>query len=170
MKLCVLFCFLYSFFSHRLCLGGGGSGFEGVASLLWQGPDAGLAGGAVPETGKCLEAHPQDLLFVFRLWHWLLQHLHFYTIMSLTKQYTEKKNLLPVFFLFTYVKKNGTKFQMDVLCFRNTQGVIKRVFLHMLSLLSNCSRRCGSVHTSSFPTKTISFACVYIDIVGRLLS
>lgn len=81
-----------------------------------------------------------------------------------------KKNLLPVFFLFTYVKKNGTKFQMDVLCFRNTQGVIKRVFLHMLSLLSNCSRRCGSVHTSSFPTKTISFACVYIDIVGRLLS
>lgn len=59
-------CFLYSF-SYRLCLGEGGKGVQGGASLLWMGPDAGLAGSAVPETRKCLEAHPQDLLFVFRL-------------------------------------------------------------------------------------------------------
>lgn len=85
--------FFIQFFFPQIVSWGRGSGFEGVDSLLWMGPDAGLAGGAVPETGKCLEAHPQDLLFVFRLWHWLLQRLHFYTVMSLTKQYTGKKKI-----------------------------------------------------------------------------
>lgn len=63
----VCFFVFYTVFSYRLCLGEGRKGVQGGASLLWMGPDAGLAGSAVPETRKCFEAHPQDLLFVFRL-------------------------------------------------------------------------------------------------------
>lgn len=100
-KLCCSAFVFYTAFPTD-CVSGEGRGVQGGASLLWMGPDTGLAGCALPETRNCLEAHPQDLLFVFRLWHWLLRHLHFDTIMSLKKQHTHTNN---VFFFFTFVKK-----------------------------------------------------------------
>lgn len=99
------------------CVLGEGKGVRGGASLLRMGPDTRMAGRTVPETRKCLEAHPQDLLFVFRLWHWLLQHLHFYTIMSLKKQYT-------VCLLLS--KKMKPNFKRMLLCLRNARGAIKK--------------------------------------------
>lgn len=85
------------------CVFGEGKGVQGGAFLLWMGPDTGLAESALPETRKCLEAHPQDLLFVFRLWHWLPRQLQFYTVMSLKKQYT--KIICLLFFVYFCQKK-----------------------------------------------------------------
>lgn len=71
----------------------------------------------------------------------------------------------PSVFNLLLSKENVSKFQMDVLGFRNTRRAIKVVFLHILSLLSNCSLWSGSVYTSSLPAQIIYFACDYIDIV-----
>lgn len=82
-KLCVLLWFLHSFFC-RLGLGERGRGlrekllcFGRGLKLVWFGQKF------KTETRKCLEATPQDLLFVVGLPHWLPQHLHVYPIMSL---------------------------------------------------------------------------------------
>lgn len=142
-KLCVFcFCFLYNFFPCRLCLG---EGEESLGEELWMGPDR-----------KCLEAHPQDLLFVFRLWHWLLQHLHFYTIMSLKKQSTER--ILSSCFCLLLSKKMEPNFKCMLLLLRNTRGTIKKVFLQLLSMLSDCSPWCSAVYT---PSHHFLCLCVY---------
>lgn len=132
------------------------------------GPDTGLVLSAVPETRKCLEAHPQDLLFVFRLLHWLLQHFHLYTIMFRKKQYTEKESVIHLFFVY-FCQKKEPNFRRMFCVSGIPEERFYRVFLHMLSLLSKCSLWCSPVYTS-FPAHIISFACVYIDNVGRLLS
>lgn len=149
-KLCVLLSFLYScFFFPADCVLGEGKGVRGGASLLRMGPDTRMAGRTVPETRKCLEAHPQDLLFVFRLWHWLLQHLHFYTIMSLKKQYT-------VCLLLS--KKMKPNFKRMLLCLRNARGAIKKK-----ERKSFLTAPCGAVQFIHL--WIISSACVYINIV-----
>lgn len=140
-KLCVLLCFLYSFFSLQIVSWGRGKEFR-EELLYWMGPDTSLAGRTVPEARKCLEAHPQDLLFVFRLWHWLLQHLHFYTIMSLKKQYTErKKNLSSIFFLFVFECKRSD--------LKKEKSFLTR---------SHCSLRCSAVYT---PLDHFLCLCIY---------
>lgn len=147
-KLCVLLSFLYSwFFFPADCVLGEGKGVRGGASLLRMGPDTRMAGRTVPETRKCLEAHPQDLLFVFRLWHWLLQHLHFYTIMSLKKQYT-------VCLLLS--KKMKPNFKRMLLCLRNARGAIKKK--KRKKVFSHCSLRCSAVYT---PLDHFLCLCIY---------
>lgn len=129
-----MFCFVfYTVFSLQIVSWGRGREF---GEELWMGPDR-----------KCLEAHPQDLLFVFRLWHWLLQHLHFYTIMSLKKQYTER--ILSSCFCLLLSKKMEPNFKCMLLLLRNTRGTIKKVFLQLLSMLSDCSPWCSAVYTHS---------------------
>ena len=128
-----MFCFVfYTVFPTDCVLGWEGKGLQGGASLIRMGPDTGLAGSAVPETRKCLEARPQGLLFVFTLWHWLLQHRRFYAVMSLKE--TKEKNLFCLFYLLLSKKNYEPKFQKDVLCFRNKKA-IKGVLLHMIAAL-----------------------------------
>lgn len=61
-------------------------------------------------------------------------------------------------FICLLLSKKEPNFEWMFLCFRNTRGAIKRVFLYILSLLSNCSLWSGSVYTSSSPAQIIFFA------------
>lgn len=67
-------------------------------------PDTSLARPAVPETGKCLKAQPEDLLFVAPA----------ATSSSLLHHSTHTKQISDHFLLFIFLSKNKTKFQMDV--------------------------------------------------------
>lgn len=157
---CLYFFVFYTLFPTD-CVLGRGKGFREGASVLWTGawqwfgPEEQFLkpGSVLKPTLKiyCLSSGCSTGCYSV------------FTSTPLSAENTQKINLSPVlFFVCLLLSKNLTKFQMDVLCFRNTRGAIKRFFLYMLSLLSNCSLWCGSVYTSSFScTDKCLCLCLY---------
>lgn len=130
----------------------------------------GLARSAVPDTRKCLEATPQDLLFVVRLQHWLPQHLHFYTRMSLKKQYTEKKKSLNSLFFCLLLSKKLNQISSGCFC---VSGIPEERLKEFFFTYSRCSvtAPCGAaqfIHLL-FPAQILCLCLILPSQEGQCL-